>query len=689
MGDRNSERPLLASARDAIASFLLKPVPEGVGWPHVLGSGILFLLVLQAITGVLLAINYDPTPGRAYASVRYITETVAFGHIIRGLHHWAASLLIVVLLLHLGRVFIYGAYKRPRQATWVVGVCLFVTLLAFGFTGYLLPWDQKAYWATVVGTKIAGSVPVVGDALLRLIRGGDMVGAPTLTRFYVLHLVILPALVVPLVLVHLWLVRRHGIAPPWEEVRPVTRWLPFHPFQLVRDVAFSGLLLAILFALTLKVGVPLEAVADSSATDYIPRPEWYFLPLFQLLKLPVFYGRLEFVGGVLLPAATILLLLALPFYDRNPSCLPARRRFALAAGGVFFTAAIGLGVQAWIETPAPPATARTRGEQLFEGLRCQSCHAGPGEEQKSGPSLASGPSEREREWLAAFLVNPAGFFPGSEMPATGLTGEDLDALVNHVANLRADYGTRVQGFPSARACATCHRRQFEEWKTSYHARSLGTTFRAMFVIFNYNTGGQRLEYCLNCHAPDVKVKDNAPQLSRQLLAGESVTSEGIGCAACHALRDAEEHPDPALQSVSFDPGPLERHLKEQTKPLRPFFKEARMCGACHDYNATYATSYATGRSSSAAGPPCCTVVRTWEQTAFARRGVTCQSCHMKSEMGVTTREDEPAYHGFPGPRNEAFLRKGVDLAVTGFRQGSQVEATVAMVNKTGHPIPDG
>jgi len=261
--------------------------------------------------------------------------------------------------------------------------------------------------------------------------------------------------------------------------------------------------------------------------------------------------------------------------------------------------------------------------------------------------------------------------------------------VDQVAGLRADYGTRGQGFPSARACATCHRRQFEEWKDSYHARSVGTTFRAMFVIFNYNTGGQRLEYCLNCHAPEVKVTGNATRLTQQLLAGEDASSEGIGCAACHALRDADEHPDPALQSVSFDLDPLERHLKDQSKPLRPFFKQARMCGACHDYNATYATSYATPAASSAAGPPCCTVVRTWEKTALAKRGITCQSCHMEREMGVIAREDEPAHHGFPGPRTEGFLRKAVDLTLTGFRRESEVEATVALVNKTGHAIPDG
>ncbi len=191
----------------------------------------------------------------------------------------------------------------------------------------------------------------------------------------------------------------------------------------------------------------------------------------------------------------------------------------------------GLGLQAWRETPVAPDKPSTRGEQLYAALRCASCHAAPGEERKSGPSVAPGANERDREWLAAFLVNPQGFFPGTEMPPTGLAGEDLDVLVDHVAALKADYGGHGVGLPSARACATCHRRQFVEWKASYHARSVGPTFRAMFLIFTYNTGGKGADYCLNCHAPETKLTGDADRLAKQILAGEDPSSEGIGCAA--------------------------------------------------------------------------------------------------------------------------------------------------------------
>jgi quinol-cytochrome oxidoreductase complex cytochrome b subunit len=197
-----------------LAYVARRKIPAGANWFYTFGSAALFLFLLQAITGGLLAIYYSPSPDHAHASVRYIMNNVAFGSLIRGIHHWAASGMVVMVVAHLLRVFFTGAYKYPREMNWMVGVVLLVLTLAFGFTGYLLPWDEKAYWATVVGTNIAGSVPVVGDWILRVLRGGEELGALTLNRFYAMHVMLLPMITTFLVIIHLLMVVRQGISYP-------------------------------------------------------------------------------------------------------------------------------------------------------------------------------------------------------------------------------------------------------------------------------------------------------------------------------------------------------------------------------------------------------------------------------------------------------------------------------------------
>jgi quinol-cytochrome oxidoreductase complex cytochrome b subunit len=192
-------------------------VPEirgPVAWLYTLGSAALFLFAMQAVTGILLAMNYVPSPDHAYDSVRFIDTEVPFGRLIRGCHHWGATLMVVVVLLHMGRVYAMGAYKYPREMTWIVGVLLLLLVVGFGFTGYLLPWDQKAYWATAVGTNIAGQAPGIGPSLVRLLRGGDDMGAATLSRFYAVHVLILPMVIVLGIIAHLFLVVWHGISEP-------------------------------------------------------------------------------------------------------------------------------------------------------------------------------------------------------------------------------------------------------------------------------------------------------------------------------------------------------------------------------------------------------------------------------------------------------------------------------------------
>ncbi len=200
-------------------AIFLRKVPK-VNWFYTLGSATLFVAVNQAITGILLTLYYVPTPDHAYDSVQYITTQVTAGWLIRGLHHWGASVMVVLVVLHMLRVIIFGAYKYPREVTWLTGVVLLLVVIGFGFTGYLLPWDQKSFWATTVGTRIAGVTPFIGNWILRVMRGGDDLSAVTLARFFGAHVWVLPATLMLLVGIHLYLVIRNGISelPKKEEV---------------------------------------------------------------------------------------------------------------------------------------------------------------------------------------------------------------------------------------------------------------------------------------------------------------------------------------------------------------------------------------------------------------------------------------------------------------------------------------
>ena len=197
--------------RQVWEALFLRKLPK-VNWFYTLGSASLFVALNQGITGILLTIYYVPTPDHAYDSVQYITTQIPMGWLIRGLHHWGASAMVVLVILHMLRVILYGAYKYPREVTWFSGVFLLLITIGFGFTGYLLPWDQKAYWATTVGTRIAATPPFIGDLILRIIRGGEEITAVTLARFYGVHIWVLPTALLILLGIHLYLVFRIGIS---------------------------------------------------------------------------------------------------------------------------------------------------------------------------------------------------------------------------------------------------------------------------------------------------------------------------------------------------------------------------------------------------------------------------------------------------------------------------------------------
>ena len=203
----------------AVRYFLFHKVPAESNWFHTLGSATLTAFIVQLITGVILAMYYKPTPAEAYESIVMITNDVTFGWLVRGMHRWGASVFIILLFLHMGRVFLFGAYKYPRELNWLIGVFLLLLALVEGLTGYLLPWDQTSYWATVVAININATAPIAGPFIADLMRGGAEIGDTTLARFYSIHMLLIPGGLIGLITLHLWLVIRNGITPPpWARV---------------------------------------------------------------------------------------------------------------------------------------------------------------------------------------------------------------------------------------------------------------------------------------------------------------------------------------------------------------------------------------------------------------------------------------------------------------------------------------
>jgi menaquinol-cytochrome c reductase cytochrome b subunit len=199
-----------------LRGFLYRKVPKGTNWFYTLGSATMFAFLSQAVTGVFLAMYYEPDPTRAYESASRISNEVFLGELVRGMHRWGSTVMIVLIFLHMGRTFIFGAYKYPRELNWIIGVVLLVLTLAMGFTGYLLPFDQRSFWATVVGVNINASGPILGPYLADFLRGGAEFGGATLSRFYAIHMLLIPVLIAALIGAHLYLVAKLGTtAPPW------------------------------------------------------------------------------------------------------------------------------------------------------------------------------------------------------------------------------------------------------------------------------------------------------------------------------------------------------------------------------------------------------------------------------------------------------------------------------------------
>jgi ubiquinol-cytochrome c reductase cytochrome b subunit len=452
--------------RAAIKVALDEPVRGGASYAYVFGSVLTFVFVLQATTGVFLAMYYSPSSSDAWASVAYIEDQVTAGWFIRGLHSYGASAMVILSGLHMLQTATYGAYKKPREMNWIIGVVMLALILAFALTGYLLPWDQTGYWATKVATGIIGTSPAIGQPLQELAQAGNQYGNLTITRFFSIHVFILPASFIALLVAHIALFRRHGVTPRWgrsdEQLDRATQ--PFWPDQLFKDMLAIAAVFAVMVGINVYThGVGLEAPADPSS-NFDARPEWYFRPLFQLLNY--FQGPMEMIVSLGAPIVVGGVLFALPFLDRGADRSPRARMpyLGVLAAGVVLTGVLtvvsfrddandealqerlaaaehdaetarSLAVEYGVPAEGGVAVYTMHPDYQAKKLwrdECAGCHEGG---DRRGPEIVAG--YNSREWIRDFLRDPSGdrFFGVTKinkMKPVELDGVDFDAAVELV-----------------------------------------------------------------------------------------------------------------------------------------------------------------------------------------------------------------------------------------------------------------
>lgn len=446
--------------RSARKHLLDEPIPAGVGWWFVTGSVLVMLLTVQLITGVVLAMYYVPSPEFAYDSVRYLMERVTFGRVLRGLHFFGASFIVVAAVVHMLRVVALGSYKKPREATWITGVLLLLLILGFALTGYLLPWDQKAYWATTVTIAIARSGPF-GEYVAGLLQGGSTLGSLTLLRWYVAHVFLLPGALITFVVAHLYLMRRHGISGALKPVAGEPK--PFYPYHALKDTIAGALVFSILLTFASVFRAPLDVVADPTDANYIPRPEWYFLSLFQLLKY--FPGPLEPIATMVIPGLVVALLLLLPFLDSRADRHPLKRPMVTGGFAVIGLGMIVLTYLGYQDTPAHADPERwtplaVAGGEFAAEERCVRCHVAGG----AANPVAGMRIRHDPEWLISHVKDPQVLAPGLRpAPVGGMNDSQGRAIVAYMRKVRA--GAPPPSFPPqdraaslviGHYCAACH-----------------------------------------------------------------------------------------------------------------------------------------------------------------------------------------------------------------------------------------
>jgi ubiquinol-cytochrome c reductase cytochrome b subunit len=403
-------------------------IPGGSSFFFTLGSATLFVFILQMVTGIWQLFYYVPTVDHAYDSLNYLRLFVPYGWLIHGLHYWGASAMVVLVGLHMLRVFIWGAYKKPRELTWVIGVVLLLLTIALSFTGAALPWDERGYWATEVGTSIAGTVPFIGNSIKYLLLGGDRIGQLTLSRFFILHTAIIPGIALLFIIVHLAAFRKFGSVGPWHEEKRKMKG-SFWPDQVSKDMIVVAFIFLLLVTLSAFNQPPFTGPADPLDTTFNPKPEWNFLFLYQALKF--FPGALEKIGTVGIPTLVILIFVFLPFFDRKSKRNPIKRPAMMAGGFIFLILLLTLTITGYNSSvsrtyqkpklaskkPLKLSPSALKGKNIFNTYGCLSCHTMSGKGGKVGPDLTNELQRgRTKQWIFDQLKNPRSHYPKSPMP---------------------------------------------------------------------------------------------------------------------------------------------------------------------------------------------------------------------------------------------------------------------------------
>lgn len=596
--------------------FWSQPLPAGVGWGHIFGALALFCLVILFVTGAAMMFYYSPTPDQAYASVQFIEHYLPFGRFVRSMHYWAGRLIVPLLIILLVRVFLWGAYKKPRQMIWVSGVLLLLCVIALGLTGYALPWDQKAYWGTAVRLKIAEGIPFIGKAVATFLRGGETLGAVTLMRFYVLHVFLLPILTLLLVAWHIRQVHHLGVTPPWvrvDEEDKVEKPQKLHPDQTARVAVGALVLTAVLIWLSFRFPAPLEPRANPFDTAYKPHPDFYVLWLHELVGL--FPPHLEFIGSFILPTLFIALLLIVPFLDRSPERHPLKRLPVITTGLTILVAIIALNIKGMEALPHPerlPPLAE-RGKELFVELRCYTCHGINGGGGPVGPDLGFG-GKRDPKKVETILRNPETFDIHTVMPAYDLPPHEMRALVTYIVSIGpnskmppippvepekpsshfeenwfANHKFEVRKDPES--CGSCHKPFFCQ---ACHQNRLPTSHDEQWLKFHFGNAAERPQMCNVCHTPDYcsechKLMRHDTKWLRghgKKLAEWGETKKWAGvtmhhlCYHCHSRQSCDECHRGALPESHKAPDFLHTHGKFDVQTCATCHSQ-RFCHNCH------------------------------------------------------------------------------------------------------------
>jgi ubiquinol-cytochrome c reductase cytochrome b subunit len=459
--------------KQIVRRALDEPIRGGARWSYVFGSALLLLFVIQALTGIFLTMYYVPSADHAHVSVAYIQKAVPGGGLIRGLHYYGASAMVILLIVHLTQTFLFGAYKQRRELLWIVGGVLLLLTLGFAFTGQLLPWDQEAYFGTKVGTSIAGEIPVIGPLQQRIMLGGSDITSSTLSRFFMAHVFLLPLALGFLAFLHVYLFRHAGAAGPYHAQS--SRADRFYPKQLFKDSVFFLIVFVALVAVATLMPAALGPPAKPGS-DFLARPAWYFLPLFQLLKY--FPGRLALIPTMLLPGLLFTLLFLLPFLDRRQERHPFKRPLAtsglvlllLGGGSLVFLAKyedranpefnaklqhqeelariflkaefrpqeVGDPFARKVSTAA--VSAKTNAEPPLAFIAtCALCHGDHAEGNDLGPPLlgVAAKPNRTKDDLLRILDNPMAYGLKDPMPVSfpDLSADDKRLIVDWLVNL--------------------------------------------------------------------------------------------------------------------------------------------------------------------------------------------------------------------------------------------------------------